>query len=126
MQTLFWSNRETNFNSFNSHSSFNNVNDDISIYRDEMVRRCSVSCEYHRKAKIPLENYDALLFSIIKFDLQFPPKPKKQLWIAHCGGKFLGRKVQFTNTFKKVFKAIMLATLGIYHTWHTLIFKPPT
>jgi len=64
---------------------YNNVKDDISIYRNEMVQDCSVRCRFDTWKRLAFDAYDAVLFSIIKFDAAFPSKPKGQIWIAHCG-----------------------------------------
>jgi hypothetical protein len=64
---------------------YNNVEDDISIYKTEMVKHCSVPCEY-TKWDGAHKQYDGIVFSVIKYDMGFPEKPPHQKWIAHCGG----------------------------------------
>ena len=61
------------------------MNDDISIYRSEMVTQCSVKCKFE-KASRSTDGYDGVLFSIIKYDGKLPNKNPGQQFIAHCGG----------------------------------------
>jgi hypothetical protein len=65
---------------------YNNINDDISIYRNEMVTQCSVKCRFDKSSR-NVGGYDGVIFSIIKFDSPLPSKAPGQQFIAHCGGE---------------------------------------
>lgn len=83
---------------------YNNVNDDVSFYRDELVVGCSTPCKFYRATYgKPLSYFDGVIYSVIKWDLAFPPKPPGQIWIAHCGESILsyyGRHLRNENYMK--------------------------